>query len=307
MSNINHFNIRGFDLNLLIAFDALMHERNVTRAAARLRIQQPAMSHSLKMLRLLFADELFVRIGHTMQPTERAQQLSPMIHEILQKAESTILFQETFKAETSVRVFRIGVSAQQEVDLLPRLMAHIHRIAPGIKILATQALRREVHSMLNNREIDLAIGCFDAAESWHHTQFMYDESMVCCYNAALTGYRAPLSLPCYLDAQHALITFSDNMMGCVEEAFRLAETSLKVSFSTGNFLSLLHLAQHSPVVVTLPSRIAQQYAALFQLSISAVPLALGRFRNQMMWTDLVDRDAANIWLRQQIMATETPC
>jgi len=305
MSNINHFNIRGFDLNLLIAFDALMHERNVTRAAARLRIQQPAMSHSLKMLRLLFADELFVRIGHAMQPTERAQQLSPLIHEILQKAESTILFQQTFKAETSDRVFRIGVSAQQEVDLLPRLMAHIHRIAPGIKILATQALRRNVHNMLNNREIDLAMGCFDATESWHRTQFMHDESMACCYNADLTGYHAPLSLPCYLAAQHALVTFSDNMMGCVEEAFRLAETSLNVSFSTGNFLSLLHLAQHSPVVVTLPSRIAQQYAALFQLSISAVPLELGLFRNQMIWTDLVDRDAANIWLREQIMATET--
>src|ERR1700747_3835580 len=72
MRSIDHFDLRSFDLNLLISFDALMEERSVTRAAARLRVRQPAMSHSLSVLRMLLQDELFVRDGAIMRPTARA-------------------------------------------------------------------------------------------------------------------------------------------------------------------------------------------------------------------------------------------
>ncbi len=72
---VDHFNLRSFDLNLLLAFDALMQELSVTRAATRLRIRQPAMSHALSNLRMLFDDELFIRNGHVMEPTTRAKTL----------------------------------------------------------------------------------------------------------------------------------------------------------------------------------------------------------------------------------------
>ncbi|MDP4032634.1 MAG: LysR family transcriptional regulator, partial [Pseudorhodobacter sp.] len=75
MTSIDHFNLRAFDLNLLIAFDALMTEGSVTKAARRLKIQQPAMSHSLSTLRVLMQDDLFIRVGQVMQPTARARGL----------------------------------------------------------------------------------------------------------------------------------------------------------------------------------------------------------------------------------------
>jgi LysR family transcriptional activator of mexEF-oprN operon len=76
MQVIDHFNLRSFDLNLLVAFDAMMEEMSVTRAAQRLKIQQPAMSHNISTLRTLFQDELFIRVGQVMRPTARALNLS---------------------------------------------------------------------------------------------------------------------------------------------------------------------------------------------------------------------------------------
>ena len=90
MSQIDHFDLRSFDLNLLIAFDALMRERSVTRAADLLKIRQPAMSHSLSLLRTLFQDELFVRVGTVMQPTARALALAEPVEQALSMMQTVI-------------------------------------------------------------------------------------------------------------------------------------------------------------------------------------------------------------------------
>src|SRR3974390_1947397 len=99
MKNINHFNLRSFDLNLLIAFDALMKDRSVTKAAARLKVQQPALSHHLSALRVLLDDELFIRVGNDMQPTAKAEALADGVAQILAGAQALILAQDTFRSE----------------------------------------------------------------------------------------------------------------------------------------------------------------------------------------------------------------
>jgi LysR family transcriptional regulator, mexEF-oprN operon transcriptional activator len=106
MDTIDHFNLRSFDLNLLVAFDALMEEGNVTRAARRLKIQQPAMSHNLSTLRVLFQDELFVRVGQTMRPTARANKLAGPIRNALNQAQAALASADVFDPATENRVFR---------------------------------------------------------------------------------------------------------------------------------------------------------------------------------------------------------
>src|SRR5260221_4305207 len=96
MRSIDHFDLRSFDLNLLIAFDALMEERSVTRAAARLRVRQPAMSHSLSVLRMLLQDELFVRDGSIMRPTAPGLNIAPAGRSTLRPIEDILPWQEPF-------------------------------------------------------------------------------------------------------------------------------------------------------------------------------------------------------------------
>jgi hypothetical protein len=120
LENINHFNLRSFDLNLLVAFDALFKDRSVTKAAARLKIQQPAMSHNLSTLRLLMDDELFVRVGNLMQPTAKAEVLAEQVGAVLGQMQKIVLSTERFDPAVSDKIFRIGFSCE-ELLLMPDL------------------------------------------------------------------------------------------------------------------------------------------------------------------------------------------
>src|SRR5258708_4456556 len=108
MRPIDHFDLRSFDLNLLIAFDALMEERSVTRAAARLRVRQPAMSHSLSVLRMLLQDELFVRDVAIMRPTARALNIAPAVRSDLRQLEEILRLQDRLDPSWQDRTFRPG-------------------------------------------------------------------------------------------------------------------------------------------------------------------------------------------------------
>jgi len=300
MTTIDHFNLRNFDLNLLIAFDAMMEELNVTRAAARLKIQQPAMSHSLKTLRMLFDDELFVRVGQTMKPTSRARSLASRVRSVLQKAEDALAFSEQFSPLTEQRTFHLGFSSELEVHLLPELMAHLRRVAPGVRLVARHAERQNLHALLDNGEIDLAVGCFGEQAQWHRSEMLFEEQLACCFNPALMPFTSPIKKQDYLTQPHALMSFTGSLMGCIENAFNRADATLNAVFSAPNFLALLSFAQHSPVLVTLPSRIARRYCELFGLVLCAVPLKLEVFPNSIVWPVNADNDPALEWLREQI-------
>lgn len=302
MKTIDHFNLRNFDLNLLIAFDAMMEELNVTRAAARLKIQQPAMSHALKTLRMLFDDELFVRVGQVMKPTSRAISLASRVRSVLQKAEDALSFSEQFSPLTEQRTFRLGFSSELEVHLLPELMTHLRKVAPGVRVIASYAGRQNLHGLLERGEIDLALGCFGEQGQWHRSEVLFAEQLACCFNPALMPFSTPLSQDDYLNQPHALMSFSGNLMGCVENAFNRAGATLNAVFSAQNFLALLSFAQNSPVLVTLPNRIARRYCAMFGLVYCEVPLQLEVFPNSIVWPVNAENDPALEWLRDQIRA-----
>ena len=115
-------NLKSIDLNLLVYLDVLLRKRNVTRAAESLGISQPAMSNGLKRLRELFSDPLLVRTSNGMTPTERAEELQPLVREIVAAVEKAVQSEKEFDASNADRVFRISVSDYSESTLLPRLL-----------------------------------------------------------------------------------------------------------------------------------------------------------------------------------------
>lgn len=300
MDTIDHFNLRSFDLNLLVAFDALMAEGSVTKAARRLKIQQPAMSHALSTLRVLFQDELFLRNGQTMQPTARARSLSGPIRQALRQAQTALTAADMFDPATEQRVIRVGMSAEVELLLLPDLTARLRRLAPGIKILARGCQPDEVDRMLDGGAIDLAVGCTYAQASRRICEMLFDSEVACCYNPQLLRLDNPVSIEAYLAADHAVISQSESLHGCIKEALEFAGVELNIVTAAPDFMSVLATARISPVIATVSARIAQRYGPLLGLVTSPVPLTLRFLPVAMVWPTHSDNDLAGRWLRQQI-------
>src|SRR5882762_5789329 len=124
--------MQGIDLNLLVAFDALMAERSVTRAAARIGRTQPAMSAALARLRALFADELFVRSARGLEPTPRALDLGGPLSDALAQIQRTLDFTQTFDPMGSKATFTLALSDHPAFVLLPRLVRHLATLAPNV-------------------------------------------------------------------------------------------------------------------------------------------------------------------------------
>lgn len=300
MSSIDHFDLRSFDLNLLVAFDALMQEENVTRAAARLKIRQPAMSHSLATLRVLLQDELFVRVGQAMQPTARARMLAPRVRLALQQMQDVLHWEECFDPAVQQRTFRLGFSSELELLVLPELTAMFRRAAPGIKLQGRPLAGGEVHDLLDNGAIDVAVGCFDYSASRHCGRKLFDQSLACCFNRELLDLAVPIGIDAYLQTEHALISLNNTLQGCLENALGRAEAQLNVVMTGSEFLTVFAAASAAPLITTVPARLASRYGPMFGLTPSPVPLDLDIPPVSMIWSAQNDRDPGIAWLRERI-------
>ena len=152
-------NITATNLNLFVAFDALVTEHSVSRAAKRVGITQPAMSNSLRHLRELFGDPLFLRSSHGVVPTPRAHELAGPVREALRLLEGA-LGPRVFDPAASTRTFALITSDYVEFVLLPRLLAHLGKHAPGVRIQTLPWGQHHVPEELARGHADLMIGFY---------------------------------------------------------------------------------------------------------------------------------------------------
>ncbi len=298
---IDHFDLRSFDLNLLVAFDALMQERSVTRAAARLKVGQPAMSHTLSTLRVLLQDELFVRVGTVIQPTARATALSGPVRAALAQMQTALHAPAAFDPATEERTVRLGFSGELELLLAPDLTKVLRRSAPGLRLLSQRAGRDEVHRLLDDGALDLAVGCFEPATARRHlSKILFEPSLSCIFNTELLPLRPPIGLADYLRLPQAVVTLTDSLKGCLEAALDETGAELNVVSASSEFLTVLETAATAPVIATVPTRMAQRYGPRFGLTLSPVPLKLRLPAAAMVWSAQLDQDPASSWIRKQI-------
>ncbi|WP_084545570.1 LysR family transcriptional regulator [Cupriavidus malaysiensis] len=300
MTRIDHLNLKSFDLNLLLAFDALMQERSVTRAAACLRIKQPAMSHALATLRVLLGDELFVRVGYQMEPTLRARELQAPIRALLDATQKLLLANASFDPAADERTFRIGLSIQSESLLVSELFADLALSAPRVKLLLSQTNRERAYDALDAEQIDFAIGYLPGGSGWHRRTELFDLGVVCCFHPALLPYQAPIRPDQYLASRHALISAKNSMLGYLEDALHEAGVKIEPVLAAPNFLTLLSTVARAPLVATVPAIIARHYAPLFGLVASALPFPFPSFPVELIWHARSQEDRAHMWLRDRI-------
>lgn len=302
LTSIDHSALRSFNLNLLVAFDALVQERSVTRAAARLRIGQPAMSHSLSTLRVLLADELFVRVGQVMQPTTTAMELAGPVQQVLAGAQEALLRSSGFDPGTAQRVFTVGSTSEHELVLVPALTAAWREQAPGVRLHHRAVDPRHVGRALDDGLVDAVIGCVDASDSWHRSERLGDEMLTCCFDPrhVLVGER--LTVAEYTGLPHVTVSFDDTMAGCLDEGLARAGVMLNVVAACSSFTAAMVAAASSEVITTVPTQIAQHLAARLGLRQVPVPLDFPSRALSLVWHARSDGDPGATWLRDQVRA-----
>ena len=301
MNNIIENDIRRVDLNLLLVLHVLLEEGNVTRTAERLYLGQPAISGALSRLREAFGDPLFIRTPKGMRPTPRAVELGERFRPFLQELHRELQGPPAFEPATSERLFHVGMSDALEVTLMPALLRRLSREAPGIRVVAHQTDTQRGPAMLEEKQIELAVGVFDEAASWHRRASLFDWHFVCLHDPAQIALpQEGLTLDAYLAHPHLLTSFSAGLKGFIDE--RLAELGKErqVVFSSRNFSTLAFMLKEVPAFTTMPSYIARIWRAGLGLRIDELPFPVPEFSVSLLWSAADDRDPGLVWLRDRL-------
>lgn len=290
-------NLTGIDLNLLVVFDALMTEGQVTRAGAKLGLSQPATSNALARLRNLTKDDLFIRSSGKLQPTPVAIGLAQQIQPALNQIHTALSPPQAFEPLTSDRVFSIGMNDYVGFVILPPLLSKLATTAPHVKIQVRSGNREQQLALLDNGEIDLICGLFPNKIAWHEQQLLFSERFVCICRQAHPSIGDTLSLEEYVNADHLLVSVQEDMVGRVD--FLLAQQNLarNIAVSIPHFVVAPSILARTNLVATLVERVAQEFASTLNLKILPCPLPLNGFSVFMRWHRSMRDREANAWLR----------
>ena len=298
--NIDHANLSRLDLNLLVAFDALLTERSVTRAGIRIGLGQSAMSHNLARLRTLFGDELLTRSAEGMRPTPRAMALADSVRLTLAQIQSTVLQSEAFEPATADRVFRIGLADSIEVAVIPGLVERLQASAPGVSLRLRSTNRMSILEELDTGTLDLGIGVFSQGQTHHKRRQLYTESFLCLFSPEQLDLTPPISLQDYLRWPHVLTSLADDARGAVDEALAKSKLKRSIVMTTPGFLAVPFVVRRARVITTMPSRLARYFSEAFGLVTSPVPIDLPSFTISLLWHASFDHDPGHRWLRQTV-------
>jgi len=295
---MNRIHLPAIDLNLLVVLDAILKERSVSRAARRLHLTQPAVSHALRRLRALFGDRLFVRTPLGMEPTTLAEQLAPRIAATLDGIADMVSGGEASVFEaSSARRFTVGMTDYLAFVLLPRLAREVHSHAPQVALVVRPTDRVSGLGMLDREEVDLVIGGAFPSQPHHiNASALFEEPSVCLARAGHSAFARRLSRRRYLEALHLHVSpWGDR--GSIDAELARQGVSRRIAVTVGHFLLAPAILEQTDLIATLPARLARPWAERFGLSLSDPPFDLGLTPIAAYWHRRQDQNPGLVWLR----------
>ena len=293
-------NLSSVDLNLLVAFDILMKEQNLSRTADKLGLTQPAMSKRLTRLRSLFGDELLVRTSKGMKPTARALELVEPIRIALKQIQVTIDGCSEFESELSSRTFRIATTDLVAISVIPKLIQLVERRSPNLRLILRTMHRGNIANSLTTGEIDLAITVLPdpPAEIKYHN--LFTERYVCLVSKRHPTIQTELTLEDYLKSSHALVTYTADLHGGVDRLLETKGLKRKVVLSLPYHLAVPLIVAQTTLITTIAERIALA-SKWSGLRIFPLPFDGIEYQEQLLWHCRDDKDLAHLWLRKLIV------
>jgi LysR family nod box-dependent transcriptional activator len=291
-------NLQRFDLNLLVALDALLTEKNVTRAGRRMNLSQSAMSGALARLRGFFQDELLVPVGRRMVLTPLADDLVQPLRDVLLQVHGTITTKPRFDPASSERRFSIAVSDYVTSVLIIDLLRHVKAEAPTITF-ELRTVGQRAGEDLERGDLDFLIAPEEYLVPVHPTELVFEDTHTCIAWAKNPHVGSSISLDQYLELGHVIVRVGESG-NHDERVLRRLNHRRIVEVVTPTFDLAPQLVVGTDRIATVPTRLACKYAKFLPLKLLPLPVDISPIHEKLQWHRAHSQDPANTWLRTQL-------
>jgi DNA-binding transcriptional LysR family regulator len=300
INNIHRTNLASLDLNLIVALEALLEEASVGRAADRLSLSQPAMSHALKRLRALLEDPLLVRVGARMQLTARAEVLRSPVQDALSRVRD-LLVGEGFDPAHSTRSFQLFVADNASDLLLPPLLKRLQKEAPHVSIRVHPVRGNMPDSFELARLVDVAIACVPHRFKGFYQQHLFRDRDACAVRRGHPFATRVTDVDEFLNARHVAVVGREFTEDPVDTWLQQEGLRRNVALTVPHYLQALHVVAQSDLIAVLPERLIHAYARILHVDALPVPLDVGTFDEFILHPARNHADPGCLWLRKVLM------
>jgi len=292
---------RDLDLNLLVVLDALLTAQNVSRAAERLNLTQPAISSSLGRLRHHFKDDLLVKRGRGMVPTALAESLRAPVRDILVHVQQVADARPQFDPASAAHSFVVVASDYVAATLLADAVSHLQRVAPNVTIVSRPLTEQNIERFVRG-DWDLLIMPRVPAVSALETKLLFREQFTCLAWEKNGGVGTKVTLKQYLNQSHVIVAFDYPMLLGFDEVFlRQNGHQRHISAVVPNFTLLPMFIVGTNHLATIHQRLARRFAKDLPLKIVKPQIPFPHVEEYLCWHRHRERDSAGMWLRQLLI------
>ncbi len=294
-------NLRNVDLNLLTIFDAIMTERNMTRAAERVGMTQPAISNALSRLRALTGDPLFTRTAKGMVPTPRADALAQPIRQALDLVRAGLTDATSFHPDTSKRNFVVAMGDYCEVVFLPKIISILSVETPHIQITALAPAGSTLSKEMKDGTVDLAWDTLPIDRTGYVSEIVFDDRLVCIMarDNPLAQART-LSAQDYETAAHIRLDPGHTYVHAFDRYVRHLGIHRRFAVEVSRIIPMGYIAAESQYVATVPYHLALRFAETLPIAIKELPLEMPRSPVYQSWSETLKDDPGHRWFRNRL-------
>ncbi|OCW23996.1 LysR substrate-binding domain-containing protein [Pseudomonas sp. S3E12] len=294
---MNRNELRKADMNLMVVFETLMLERNVTRAAEKLFLGQPAISSALNRLRALFNDPLFIRVGHRMEPTARANEIIVHLSPALDSMSTALSLTRDFDPASSNITFRIGLSDDVEYGLLPSFLAALRVEAPNVVIVIKQANYWNISELLIAG--DITVGVCLTKELPANAKRKLLRTMKPMFVRA-DAPDTPLTLEEYCARPHVVVSHVANISSFADEWLAAVGQKRRAVLSVPQYTTLPAIMVGTDLLCNLPDYLSGALSQSGMLHGEPLPFITPELELSMVWLSVMDTDPSERWLRKKL-------
>ncbi|MEZ2131267.1 MULTISPECIES: LysR family transcriptional regulator [unclassified Sinorhizobium] len=293
--------IERLDLNLLVTLDTLLAERNVTRAAKRLNLSQPALSARLTRLREILGDPLLLPAQRGMVPTKRALELQAPLHDALESVRRVVAEGAPFAPASAVATIAVAASDYGQYSILMPLASALRREAPGIRITWRTLDASTLMIQTERGDVDLALMTPETAPELLRMRKLFHERYVAIVRAGHPAVQGEIDLDLFCSLDHVIVSpAGGGFSGPTDAALEAVARSRRVVLSAPGFLVVPELIARSDMIAIAPYRIARDHAD--RLQILEPPVPVPGFEIAMVWHDRATTHPLQRWLRERVAA-----
>lgn len=293
-----HF--KGLDLNLLVALDALLEEKNVSRAGERIHLSQSAMSGALSRLREHYQDPLLVQIGRKFKLTELAESLVQPVRSILLQIEVAMNPTPAFDPARSTHAFVVMASDYGSIVLIAEALRRLEKLAPHITVEIRPFSDAPLES-LERGDIDLLVIARDFLSDAHPSASLFSDRFVCVAWSKNSLIDDTISVEQFVNLGHVVVKYGSKGVAHIQEKFFAARGYVRrVEIVATSFSAVPHFLVGTDRIAVMHERLAKEYASVMPLKLLAPPIEMPTLNQAMQWHAYRDQDPASMWFRGQL-------